>query len=151
MAGPFGWPDAGEERIVLAARPKAAAKAVPAPKAVAKAAPKASAKAAPKAVASAVSRTAAGEKLLDSLVWRSGVVEVKALLARVGKDTSNAGYWARKAKLDHGWAERFLYPEERAYDTSTRGAKRRKLGGRSAWFAIRAVCRGMLQDWGRYD
>ena len=61
--GLFGWPDAGEERIVLAARPKAAAKAVPAPKAVAKAAPKASAKAAPKAVARAVSRTAAGEKL----------------------------------------------------------------------------------------
>ena len=140
--GLFGWPDAGEERIVLAARPKAAAKAVPVPKAVAKAAPK--------AVARAVAGIAVGERLLDGLVWRDGVVEVKALLVRAGKDATHATYWATRAKEKHGWTGRALYQADREYSTSTRGAKRRKLGGSGAWFATRAVCVRMLKDWGRY-
>ena len=82
--GLFGWPDAGEERIVLAARPRAVPKPALAPVlpvAVAKAAPKAAAKAVAKAVAKAAARPS-GETLLNGLVWRQGVVEVKALLAQ---------------------------------------------------------------------
>lgn len=148
--GLFGWPHAGEERIVLPARPKAAAKAVPAPRAVSKAAPKAAAKAAPKAVAKAVARPA-GDAILNRLVWRNGVVELKTLLARVGKDGANATYWAREAKRKHGWSERSLYQEGRKATASVRGGKRRKLGGSGAWFATEAVCVKMLKDWGRYE
>ena len=148
--GLFGWPDAGEERIVLAARPKAAAKSVPTRTVAAKAAPKAVAKAVSKAMAKAASRPA-GEAILNGLVWRNGVVEVKALLGRVGKNQSNATYWATRAAQKHGWSKQVLYQEERNYTTSIRGAKRCKLGGSEPWLATREVCVQMLQDWKRYE
>jgi hypothetical protein len=93
---------------------------------------------------------AAGDAILDRLVWRKGFVELKTLVVSVGKDGANCTYWARGAQRRHGWLEQNLYQAQRQYTTSIRGAKRQKLGGSWPWFATRAVCEQMLTDWGRY-
>jgi hypothetical protein len=88
--GLFGWPDAGEEKVVLA---RCLSMAMAAPKAaVAKAVPKAAlAKAAPKAaVAKAVAKSAADRGIrggfLDRLTWQGGACPFEKFLDQVRKE-----------------------------------------------------------------
>ena len=128
------------------AQAKAATKAMVAPKA--KAAPKAIAT--PKVIAKAKARQGgvSAQSILAKLVFRDGYAELKALLQATGKGEQNVWYWANKTRSD-GWTRIDLYQkEQRDYQSSRRGAKRKKLGGSGPWFASRTLCLHLLALWG---
>ena len=128
------------------AQAKAATKAMVAPKA--KAAPKAIAT--PKVIAKAKARQGgvSAQSILAKLVFRDGFAELKALLQATGKGEQNVWYWANKTRSD-GWTRIDLYQkEQRDYQSSRRGAKRKKLGGSGPWFASRTLCLHLLALWG---
>ena len=104
--------------------------------------PKAKAKAVPKAAA------ISGQALLRNLTFRDGVAELKSLLQEAGKDDSNAAYWAQRA-LDAGFSSQDVFQLEQRQHRSSRGVKRRKLGGIGPWVASRLACTHLLQTWGK--
>jgi hypothetical protein len=146
----FGWLGSRHSFDPLQVPPRAQAKAVPkamvAPKA--KAAPKAIAT--PKVIPKAKARQGGvyAQSILAKLVFRDGFAELKALLQATGKGEQNVWYWANKAQSD-GWTSTDLYQkEQRDYQSSRRGVKRKKLGGSGPWFASRTLCLHLLAHWG---
>jgi hypothetical protein len=114
----------------------------------AKAAPKAIAT--PKVIPKAKARQGgvSAQSILAKLVFRDGFAELKALLQATGKGEQNVWYWANKAQSD-GWTSTDLYQkEQRDYQSSRRGVKRKKLGGSGPWFASRTLCLHLLAHWG---
>ena len=120
---------------------KAAGVAIANAPAIPKAKPKAKAAAGP---------NAAGEGLLNKLVFTDGATEIKSLLIVAGKSETNARYWADSA-LAKGWTSRDVYQQEqRSYKASHSNTKRQKLGGSGPWFASRSACVWLLKTWHKY-
>mgnify|MGYP007004387715 CR=1 FL=1 len=134
----FGWP--GSRLSLAPPQPQpqrrvtcAAPKAQPKPKAQAK--------------ATAVPARGMTSALVNQLVFRSGVAEVKSLLQKANKNPSKASYWVNVAKEKHHWGEEDLHKTPRALETSARGNKRQRVGGVPEWVATKRVLVQMCKDW----
>jgi hypothetical protein len=149
----FGWPDAVTTDETIVPTTRVAAKAAAVPKAKAAVVPNAKALAIPTAKAKAKAAAgpiATGEALLNKLVFKDGVTEVKSLLIVAEKDGTNARYWALTA-LDNCWTHRDVYQQEqRLYRSSHSSMKRQKLGGSGPYVASRSACIWLLKRWHKY-
>lgn len=139
----FGWSDGVQSIAPPTQRPAARASA----KTVA--APKRRTGPSRNSSSSRVAAPAPGmsSAVVEQLVFRGGVAEVKSLLRKVRKNPTKAHYWAHKAKERHLWNDQELYQMPRSLETSTRGAKRQRVGGSGEWVATKPVCKQMCKDW----
>ena len=97
----------------------------------------------------------ASPRVLNKLTFRQvvangvEVAELKAFLQEVkGRDGgSNGYYWFHQAQKKHRWpASELFQHEQREYETSSSGKRRKTLGGSRPYYASRAVLLQMYRD-----
>ena len=147
----FGWENAlGSLAAALRARGVSTVHSGPSEQATgssqvaAKAKAKAHAKAKAKALPHASVQSASS--IVDKLIFKNGVAEVKALLSLAKKNQTKSSYWSKAAKKKHHWSNAQLYQRTWDLETSTRKRKRDRKGGSEGWVGTRQVLVQMLKD-----